>query len=426
MNVLIVEPSQWGHRLNIASLIIEAVSRVSGCRTFFATSPTALTSEQYQTWVQPKVEAAAAFVDDSLKDMPDNSGWRAFRDQIPEIRRIVQQHKIDHVLVPSGDGLVQVAFATRWFNSIRAGKGVEYEAMMLRGRFAYEPCDTLKRKLARASWFASVRHSPFHRIHHMDPMIHQAALRRSPGLSSRLKSIPDPVDPIEADLTHVQARRKMGLPEEGRIAGCVGVLDVRKGMDLFLRAYAKSIETGRLSAKTDRLLLVGKQDNVVAKLLSNEMKPLVASGSIVAIPRFVSDVEMSNAISAMNLVVTPYPLHIGSASIVIRAAAQRRPVLASNFGWLGQIVPQFKLGTVCDVMNQAAFADAFATSMNQTDDYVQSDEARRFVEFCAVSNFQSHWVGRICERLGQPSPPIVTWASLNANQFVSATAAKAG
>lgn len=409
MNVLVVEPSHWGHRLNAASLLLDAVARLPGAKPIFVTANPAVSSEQYKTWIEPRLQTYGIHVDPSLKEMPDSATWRDFKVQIPLIRAAVLRHDAGHVLIPSGDALVQMAFATRLFSSLRVGKDVEYEAMMLRGRFAYEPCVTLREKLARTLWFASVRRSPFDAIHHMDPIIYQEAIRRAPDLEGRLKVIPDPVDPIEADITIAEARKRFNLPAEGRIAGCVGVLDLRKGMDLLLWAFARCIENGTLSAERDRLLLVGKQDAAVASLLANEMKPLVDRGAIVSISRFVSDVEMSNAITAMDLVVTPYPKHIGSASIVIRAAAQRRPVLASDFGWLGTLVRRLGLGSVCDVLDPAQFAEALPRAFDAATGFQPTELAQRFVSYSAVENFQAHWVQRLARRLGLTPPPVVRW-----------------
>ena len=412
MNVLVIEANHLGHRLNNAGLVLEAIQHLPGVNAFFATSQDALGTTEFKTWIGPRMLIGSARLIDTLTNVSGTGTRREVSKQVFELRAIIKSHAIDHVLIPSGDGLCQIAAAMRPFASLKCRAGVEIEAMMLRGRFAYESADSLKSKLARSAWFAAVGHSPIDLIHHMDPMIYRAAIERKPSLRSRLKSIPDPVDPIEADLDRLTARRRLGIPEDGRLMGCVGVIEVRKGMDLLIRAFAHNIRSGKLSAESDRLLLVGKHEPPIPKILDAEASDLVKKGVIISIARFVSDVEMSNAINAMNLVVTPYPLHIGSASIVIRAAAQRRPVLASDFGWLGRIVPEFRLGSVCDVNDVAQFAQAMPRALDEAQGFVQSEMAERFVQYSAVANFQAHWVQRICQRLNVTPPPILRWSDL--------------
>lgn len=412
MNVLLVEPTHLGHRLNIAGLLLDALARLpAGVRVTFDTSPAAPPSPQFKDWIAPRLDGMTLRTTMPSPPGGFDRGWVGA--VVDAITRAADETKADHVLVPTGDGTVQVATLRRLLRRFPRRAGVEFEAMMLRGKFAYDRAPTLKDRLEHASWFGLVAATPFDRVHHMDPVIYDAAVTRAPTLLRKLRRIPDPVDPIEAELTKEQARAKLNLPTEGRMLGCVGGLQLRKGIDLLIRSFARNLAAGRLK-DDDRLLLVGVPEQGVDAILDGEAKALVDAGRIVAVRRFVDDVAMSNALSAMDLVVTAYPGHVGSASITLRAAAQRRPVLADKFGWCGAIVPTFELGTVVDVVDSDAFDAAMVAALDASAGYVPGRKSEQLVRYGSVANFQAHWMERLRERLSLPPEPKVTWADATA------------
>ena len=408
MHVLIDEPFHPGHRLNIAGLLLDAIVRLPGVRVTFATSPEAAGSKQFATWIAPRLTSAVT-VDTSLPNrFRTEVKTDYFNAWLAASERVVKSAAIDHVILPAGDGVTACA-ALRKFRSPRAYKQAEWETMLFRGRFAYITPATLKEKVSTALGLAALRMSPMRVIHHMDPIIGEAILGRYPGMRGRFDIVPDPVDPMEAELTKREARRRLGLREEGRVVGCAGAIDVRKGSDLLISAFLKGLRDGRLKPD-DRLLLVGPHDQDLP--ITSEIAEARRTGHIVSIDRFVSDQEMSNGLSAMDVVATPYPSHIGSASIAIRAAAQQRPVLASAFGWLGALVPRFGLGNVCDVSDADAFASAIVRSLDEADQYVQGPAAEQFDRYCSVANFQAHWLQRLSARLNVAPPAVIRWSDL--------------
>lgn len=412
MKILLVEPNHAGHRLNNAGLILEALNRLPSAQVIFGTGHLAPESPQYKTWIAPRLTSPGSSLYDQLSS-PANARKPSFGRMFKQVIAAVRATGADHVLVPTGDGLMQIAAVQKWFPGRHVPSGTEMETMLLRGRFAYDVNPSLRDRLVSRIFLSSLRRSPFTRIHHMDPIVYRAVKKRMPDLGPKFVQIPDPVDPIEPELSTTEARRKLQLPEGGRMLGCVGALDGRKGVPILIQAFATAVAAGRLR-EDDRLLLVGEQDPEVVDALERMGSELIKSGRIISIARFVSDVDMSNAISAMNLVVTPYPLHIGSASIVIRAAAQRRPVLATDFGWLGEIVTRFQLGWVCDVLNPAGFADALVAALDASERFEHTRAAEQFVSFCAVKNYQAHWMQRIAQRLGITPPGILRWEQISA------------
>ena len=89
---------------------------------------------------------------------------------------------------------------------------------------------------------------------------------------------------------------------------------------------------------------------MIAALLAGEAQPLVRSGHIRVIDRFLDTADFAAAIGAMDVVATPYPRHIGSASIVLRRRSRRPAGVGGTFGWIGYwVVPRFGLGRTVDV-----------------------------------------------------------------------------
>jgi glycosyltransferase involved in cell wall biosynthesis len=150
------------------------------------------------------------------------------------------------------------------------------------------------------------------------------------------------------------------------------------------------------------LLLLGPQDAAVRSLLAGPYSNLVRSGRIVARDRFFPPTELASGLCAMDLVCTPYPDHVGSASIVIRAAAASRPVLGSNYGWIARVVNMFGLGNTCEVKDTNALAVSLCSALDQAPAWRPKPAAQRFVRFHSPENFAAAWTVQIRKRLGLP------------------------
>jgi glycosyltransferase involved in cell wall biosynthesis len=215
--------------------------------------------------------------------------------------------------------------------------------------------------------------------------------------------MPDPVEAPAVD--KAAARRLLGLPPGARIAGCAGAIDERKGMDHLLRAFSRVAKAG------DHLLLAGKLSPQIRGLL--DACPTGLRARIHAPDRFLDDEAFGASLAAMDLVCTPYPDHVGSASIVIRAAAAGKPVLAADTGWMQAIVPRFGLGATVAVKDGDALAQALAAGLEKAPDHVSHPAAAAFVAFHAPGNFAACWTARLRERLGvHQAPGRIDWSDL--------------
>jgi glycosyltransferase involved in cell wall biosynthesis len=211
--------------------------------------------------------------------------------------------------------------------------------------------------------------------------------------------MPDPVEPAPR-VSRAEARRALGLAEDGRYVVLAGGIDRRKGADLLLHAFLRA----RLSSN-DRLLLAGPLAADIKALLKGDFEPLLAQKRIVLLDRYLEMEQLLLAIVAADVICVPYPNHIGSASILIRAAAAERPVVSSTFGWVGHVTARFGLGWSCNVLQSDELARALESALDRAGSWHRGDAGQRFAEFHSVANFRAHWTSALRARLGLPEHP---------------------
>lgn len=179
----------------------------------------------------------------------------------------------------------------------------------------------------------------------------------------------------------------------------------RKGTHLLIESFARA-----KLATTDRLLLAGPLGDDLRHRLRTEFSELTRSGRLVAVDRYLSEIDLMNALSAMDLVCTPYIDHLGSSGIVLRAAQAGRPVLTPNQGWFASIVPRFSLGHAADILEVDGLAKALEKTIPDAAGYQRSAACERLLEYSASSNFARLWARRLNERTGTPIDDRVrTW-----------------
>ena len=146
-----------------------------------------------------------------------------------------------------------------------------------------------------------------------------------------------------------EARKILNLPADKTILLFFGFIRDYKGLDLLMKAYAK--------AKNDDLLLVvaGEFYNNGAQYSELEHE-LNLEGKIVWHTDFIPDEKVRFYFSAADLIVQPYKSATQSGVTQI-AYHFEKPMLVTNVGGLAEIVPDGKVGYVCEV-NEDSVADA--------------------------------------------------------------------
>jgi glycosyltransferase involved in cell wall biosynthesis len=398
MRILIYCPEHSGHHLQYLHHLLAPVSELAS-EIAVAVPSEAVDTFWYDHYLAPRADEVR--VDASLPAY-ERTLISALR-QAAHLRRVIRELEPDHVLIPSADGLVDVLAALTVVGVRAVPPGLEVEGLLLRGSFAYRgggPLGGLRRRLI----LALRSRAPLSRIHHLDPIPFAMIIDRGGSLARRSGLMPEPVE-APSNLDRESARAELGIPTPGRYIGCAGGMTCRKGIDLLIKAFA-SAEL----APEDRLLLAGRTDDEVRELIDGPCAELVDRERMVVLDRYFSDTEFTTLFRAMDVVCTPYPRHVGSSGVVIRAAAARRPLLATSFGWIGSTVERFSLGRTCRVTDTTAFSEAIAESLAEASELELGEAARRLCAFHTVANFQHAWTARLRERLGMPPSPVApTW-----------------
>ena len=401
MRILIFEPDHSGHRFTYVRHLIAGLLELPGIGPItLVCTKEALDSDEYANQIKP-IESKIAIAGEvgtlcgSQNDVAKQR-LRALEDAIAA-------HPADHLYVPSADGLTQML----GMRTLRPGGGVipkamTSEAAMHRGSFAY-PATTLKRRVKIGLGFRAIQRSPWTHLHFVDPLGYEAAVKLSPKLAGRCTVLADPVDRV-APMDKAKARRRLGIEPTGRWIGTAGMIDARKGCDKLIEAFDMSP-----AEDSDRLLLAGRLHQDIKNLIDSKYSHLVRSGRLVALDRYISDEELAWSLSAMDVVVTAHPAHVGLSNIALRALAANRFVLGSSFGWLGRVVPTFGMGVVCNVGSTTEFAGAISQSLDAAEWYTRSAAGDRLLEFHSLDNHIAGWTALVRRRLGLPEAEVKSW-----------------
>ena len=162
----------------------------------------------------------------------------------------------------------------------------------------------------------------------------------------------------------IQARKELCLPQDRTILLFFGFIRDYKGLDLLMRAYAKTITnpqspiTSHQSPITNHppLLVVAGEFYNNAQQYSDLEKELGLKGKIIWHTEFIPDDRVRYYFSAADLIVQPYKSATQSGVTQI-AYHFEKPMLVTDVGGLAEIVPDGRVGYVCKV-DESDIADA--------------------------------------------------------------------
>jgi glycosyltransferase involved in cell wall biosynthesis len=209
-------------------------------------------------------------------------------------------------------------------------------------------------------------------------------------------------EPVESPLsmTQVDARRELGLPTDDRLLMVLGALDSRKGVVELMRAFRDA------APYRTRLVLMGLLYSDVRDAVMSLSDELGIDRCIVR-DAMLSQRDFSLGFAASDWQALTYRQHIGSSGILVRAAAYGRPVLASDWGWIGQATQQFGLGSTCDTSSNESIVEGIHRLVASPT--LASAQASRFANFNTERNFCAHWSRTLEGETGLPDPSYLPW-----------------
>jgi glycosyltransferase involved in cell wall biosynthesis len=386
---LIYECDVSGHRLQHVRHLTDALLSI-GCDVTMVLLENAREREEFRVHLAPiesQFELQAVLPAGPLKN------FFSAKQRVQEILAANARVEPDWVYVPLADMLTQAAAVHSLVHGSGEFRRRPIEAQVMRGRYAY-PAKSLK---ARAGCFASrslMLHSPWRVTHILDTLVYDNL--RSSSTTTEYRLIPEPVEELPP-VDRFEARKALGIPTDGRYVASVGGMGPRKGIDLLLAAFARA----KLQAD-DRMLLVGKMAPPIREMIARDYGDLVRAGRLLTVDRYVSDFELGCGFLAGDVLVTPHPRQIGSSGTLVRSVAANRPIVASDFGWVGWVTEKFGLGKAVRVEDTNAFAAALESMIVKSSADAMSEGARRFKQYHTVHNQKAHWVALLGEQLGLP------------------------
>ncbi len=172
-----------------------------------------------------------------------------------------------------------------------------------------------------------------------------------------------------------EARKALNLPVDKTILLFFGFIRDYKGLDLLMRAYAKTITNNKSQiTNNDVLLVVAGEFYNNGEQYSALEKELGLEGTIVWRTDFIPDDKVRYYFSAADLIVQPYKSATQSGVTQI-AYHFEKPMLVTNVGGLAEIVPDGQVGYVCEV-NEDSVADAISR-------FVSIEPTQREAQFLA-------------------------------------------
>lgn len=395
LRVLVYEPSPYGHRLDFVRNILEGLAPL-GVETTLATTRTAIESNE---WKLHLADLAIPFETTPLPWEPPRymRSTRAAKSA-HLLARCARSLAADHVLVPSGDGIAQLAGVLSTCGLLRSLRGIPCEVLLLRGGYGYAQGGG--KQWRQRMWLRAIERGPFDRCFHLDPF-QAASLRREFGAGARWGAMPDPVQP-PPPLERGACRIALGLPPSGRYLACAGRIDAEKGIDRLLESFTSSLP--RL-AREDRLLLAGPFDPRFRESFLKRWSKGVTEGRVHILDRHLTRLELDQVMVAADFVAAPYRRAWQSSGIALRAMAARRPVLVHNDGWFREMIRRFEIGWGVATDRPAEFQAAIEQAFHEAAEFDMGKRLDPLIEYHAPANFRAHWTSGLRERLGLPPDP---------------------
>ncbi len=183
------------------------------------------------------------------------------------------------------------------------------------------------------------------------------------GTPAHVVHLPEPFEtnPPAAE-TVAETRSRMRVRDGRQVLLLFGSLDPRKGVLQLLTALRQMPD-----ALLERACLVMAGETTGIR---SDLKEAVASVrgrealQVIHLDSFVPDTEMHNLFGAADLVLMPYQKHVGSSGVLVRAAAAGVPVLVQDYGMLGMLARDRRLGLCVDTTRPESIAQGLTRFLN--------------------------------------------------------------
>ena len=393
MNVLIYDPIHTGDHLNWVRLLIEASGPYADKITFATTAGAANSLEFHQHLTPLAGRFRLDHQVSSIFTGPPGrfEGFRIARRGWMGLRDAIQRNKPDHVFVASADVMLRAPLAMAPSSLDLGMDPADVEGIVFEAPYGFRRQLPWRQQLRMFADVAGLKRLPFGRIMMLAPLAITWLDNYVPSIARRCESITDAIK--STSYTKTAARAALSLPADGRLIGCIGLLDSPKGVSEFVDSFVASP-----LRSNDRLFLAGRASEEVLAAISRA-RETINPDSIIFLNQVLTPEQLDLAVSAVDLVsiTGQFPERLGISSTLIRAVAAGRPVLSMPQGWPGYITRQLSLGWIYPDDPHDRLT-AIAQSLDDSEKFQHTPDARAFaashseenaIRVC-VSNLRKH------------------------------------
>ena len=153
----------------------------------------------------------------------------------------------------------------------------------------------------------------------------------------------------------IDARKKLGLPDDKKILLFFGSIRPNKGLDVLLKSMQKVCRHNPdvllvIAGSLPRGMNFQPYTDIIEKLnLSENVKTFI---------EFIPDKDVDSYFAASDIVVLPYIKFESQSGVLLRAYAHKKPVAASDIGAMGRIICTDKTGEVAQPGDEKWLASA--------------------------------------------------------------------
>lgn len=302
-------------------------------------------------------------------------------------RRYAAQTGADHALFINLDFY---QFAATWNPGFPCGFSGIFHNLMLHYPAAFSAALTPKQRLRAALQAWSMRRflarSRAATLFCLDPFVVDT-LNAWPG-RHRAVALPTPARPFDAAADPgilAELRRRHAIDPTRRIFLMLGGIGPRRGIYPVLDALAR---LDRQAAQQVCLLMVGRQSDKVRLAQALAAAQATTPAQIVTHDAFIAESEIGSYYALADVVLATHVGHVGTSESLAKAAAAGKPVIASDFGLLGEFTRRYGLGLTVDTGDPSAIAAAFqALLARPSDQFIDRPKAQQFAQTHSVDAF---------------------------------------
>ena len=178
------------------------------------------------------------------------------------------------------------------------------------------------------------------------------------------------------------------VPEDRICFLLFGGLAARKGVLQVIEAVG--MLDSKIASKT-AIIFAGKLHDDVRTEFRERWGQLTSESPEIWIHlenRYINPAEITDLIIRSDVVLAPYQHHVGSSSVLLWAAGAQKPVIIQEYGLIGALARDYKLGFVVDATKPQAIADAIQACVEgDVTDFCDTESMKQFAELRTPKHF---------------------------------------